>query len=128
MATVLGLSAGAAYAALGRITGEAVVPRARAQTAQTPKRGGNLRVSMNVKEISDPALYRSKESLQKIMECDPILILKGALISEGFLTEADFKELDAAQKEIVIAAMKFAEESPWPDPMTLEEGVFAPEE
>ena len=24
--------------------------------------------------------------------------------------------------------MKFADESPWPDPMTLEEGVFAPEE
>ena len=32
------------------------------------------------------------------------------------------------QKEIVVAAMKFAEESPWPDPMTLEEGVFAPED
>lgn len=78
--------------------------------------------------ISDPALYRSKECLQKIMEQDPILLLKDALISAGFLTEASFKELDTAQKETIIAAMKFAEESPWPDPMTLEEGIFAPEE
>jgi len=28
----------------------------------------------------------------------------------------------------VIAAMKFADESPWPSPMTLEDGVFAPPE
>ncbi len=78
--------------------------------------------------ISDPGLYRSKEELQKTMERDPILFMKEALIRHGLLSESDFKELDAAQKEIVIAAMKFAEESPWPDPMTLEEGVFAPEE
>ena len=34
--------------------------------------------------------------------------------------------MDKEQKEIVMAAMKFAEESPWPDPITLEEDVFAP--
>ncbi|MDP1608092.1 MAG: pyruvate dehydrogenase (acetyl-transferring) E1 component subunit alpha [Chlamydiales bacterium] len=78
--------------------------------------------------ISDPAVYRSKECLHKIMEEDPILLLKEALIEHHFLDEASFKELDAAQKEIVIAAIKFAEESPWPNPMTLEEGVFAPGE
>ncbi len=78
--------------------------------------------------ISDPALYRSKEELHKTMEYDPILLMKEALIQHGMLNESTFKELDTAQKEIVIAAMKFAEESPWPNPMTLEEGVFAPEE
>jgi pyruvate dehydrogenase E1 component alpha subunit len=35
--------------------------------------------------------------------------------------------MDKEQKEIVLAAMKFAEESPWPDPISLEEGVFPPE-
>lgn len=78
--------------------------------------------------ISDPGLYRSKEDLQKTMELDPIIILKDALIENGFLTESVFKELDHAQKEKILTAMKFAEESPLPDPMTLEEGVFAPEE
>jgi pyruvate dehydrogenase E1 component alpha subunit len=78
--------------------------------------------------ISDPGLYRSKEQLAKTMEeKDPILKLKTVLIEEGSLTEEEFTELDKEQKEVVIAAMKFADESPWPDPITLEQGVFAPE-
>lgn len=79
--------------------------------------------------ISDPGLYRSKEDLAHIMhEKDPIQSFKNALISAGILSEEDFKNLDKEQKELVVAAMKFADESPWPDPITLEEGVFAPED
>lgn len=78
--------------------------------------------------ISDPALYRSKEALQKTMERDPIFLFKETLIQHKFLTEEAFQEMDKAQKEIVVAAMKFADESPWPDPITLEQGVFAPED
>ena len=52
--TRLGVSAAAAYAMLGSITGERMVPSAH---AATPKSGGNLRVSMNVMESSDPAIY-----------------------------------------------------------------------
>ena len=52
--TRLGVSAAAAYVMLGSITGERIAPRAQ---AATPKMGGNLRVSMNVKESSDPAIY-----------------------------------------------------------------------
>lgn len=78
--------------------------------------------------ISDPGLYRTKESLQKTMEKDPILSLKDRLIAQGMLTEEAYKEMEKEQKEIVVAAMKFADESPWPDPMTLEEGVFPPVE
>lgn len=76
--------------------------------------------------ISDPALYRTKESLHQVMERDPIQLLKNVLIEMGALTEEQFKEMDREEKEIVIEAMKFAEESPWPDPIHLEEGVFAP--
>ena len=76
--------------------------------------------------ISDPALYRSKDFLHEVMGRDPIQILKNVLIEHGMLTEDGFKEMDAQQREIVIASMKFAEESPWPDPLSLEEGVFAP--
>lgn len=78
--------------------------------------------------ISDPGLYRTKEGLTQTMKRDPIFLLKEALISHDMLDEETFKELDNAQKETIVAAMKFAEESPLPDPMTLEEGVFAPEE
>jgi pyruvate dehydrogenase E1 component alpha subunit len=76
--------------------------------------------------ISDPGLYRTKESLQKAMERDPILLFKKALIELNLLTEEEFQQRDQKQKEIVLAAMKFADESPWPDPVTLEEGVWAP--
>lgn len=78
--------------------------------------------------ISDPGLYRSKEDLQKTMERDPILHLKHLMIEMGMLTEEEFKELDREQREIVLASMKFADESAWPDPIILEQGVFAPEE
>jgi len=77
--------------------------------------------------ISDPAVYRSKEDLQKTMQRDPIVLLKQALIERDLLTEEEFKQMDQEAKEIILASMKFAEESPWPDPTTLEEGVFAPE-
>lgn len=78
--------------------------------------------------ISDPALYRSKEELQKTMEKDPILFLKHLCIEKKWITEEAFKELDKEARDIAIAAMKFAENSPDPDPIVLEEGVFAPKE
>lgn len=78
--------------------------------------------------ISDPGLYRSKDDLAKTMERDPIISFKEALIEHKILTEAEFEEFDKEQKAIVLAAMKFAEESPFPDPIVLEQGVFAPEQ
>lgn len=76
--------------------------------------------------ISDPALYRTKEDLQGCLSRDPIQSMVSLLISHGMLTEEEFRAIDAAEKEIVLAAMKFAEESPQPDPIHLEQDVFAP--
>jgi peptide/nickel transport system substrate-binding protein len=53
-ATLLGVSATAAYAMAGAITGKQIVPQAR---AATPKSGGTLRMSMRVPEATDPATY-----------------------------------------------------------------------
>lgn len=77
--------------------------------------------------ISDPGLYRSKDSLKACMELDPLFIMRDALIEAKMLDADTYKEMDKKEKEIVIAAMEFAEKSPWPDPITLEEDVFAPE-
>lgn len=76
--------------------------------------------------ISDPGLYRTKDALQKCMERDPLSIMLKILSSYGFVTEEEYKKIDKEQKELVVAAMKHAEESPWPDPIHLEEDVFAP--
>lgn len=77
--------------------------------------------------ISDPGLYRTKKELEKAKERDPILLFKEALIENKMLSEEQFKEMDHRQREVIVEAMKFAEESPWPNPIRLEEGVFAPE-
>ncbi len=54
--TLLGVSAGAAYAMAGEILGEAIVPPAAAAEGD-PVMGGTLRVSMVVQEMADPALF-----------------------------------------------------------------------
>jgi pyruvate dehydrogenase E1 component alpha subunit len=76
--------------------------------------------------ISDPGLYRTKESLQECQQRDPLKLMSKALIDLGILTESQCEEIDRKQREVVVASMKFAEESPWPDPIHLEEDVFAP--
>lgn len=76
--------------------------------------------------ISDPGLYRSKDSLKACMQKDPILALQQVLIDEGMIDAETIKQMDAKEREKVVEAMKFADESPWPDPITLEEDVFAP--
>ena len=53
--TLLGVSAGAAYAMASDILGEEIRPRRAA--AQTPKRGGTVRSAMRVQRMDDPAIY-----------------------------------------------------------------------
>ncbi len=76
--------------------------------------------------ISDPALYRTKDALKQIMQRDPIGIMQHALLEAGIMTEEEMKVLDKQMRERVLAAIDFADKSPWPDPQTLEEDVFAP--
>lgn len=75
--------------------------------------------------VSDPGLYRSKEELKHAMEKDAIHKLAGDLIQAKILTQEAVDQINKEQKQLVIDAMKFAEESSFPSPMTLEEGVYA---
>jgi pyruvate dehydrogenase E1 component alpha subunit len=77
--------------------------------------------------ISDPAAYRSKEELSLCQERDPLVIFFKTLAAYNMLTEEEYLAMDKEQKEIVLAAIKYAEDSPWPDPITLGEDVFAPD-
>lgn len=76
--------------------------------------------------ISDPALYRSKEELKNTMQKDPILVLMQVMQKAKMITESEYQALNQKQKEITIEALKYADQSPWPDPVTLEQDVFAP--
>jgi peptide/nickel transport system substrate-binding protein len=54
--TLLGVSAGAAYAMAGEILGEAILPPVAAAEGD-PVMGGILRVSMSVQEMADPSVF-----------------------------------------------------------------------
>jgi pyruvate dehydrogenase E1 component alpha subunit len=77
--------------------------------------------------VSDPALYRTKDQLKECLDRDPIVLMQNDLLEAKFITEEEIKALDKACKEIIVAAMKYAEDSPWPDPSVLGEDVLAPE-
>ncbi|PYJ02676.1 MAG: hypothetical protein DMF00_00965, partial [Verrucomicrobia bacterium] len=64
--------------------------------------------------MSDPASYRTKDELEKYRLDDPITRLRAQLTREGKLTNEQFDRLDKQAKETVLAAVKFAEQSPQP--------------
>ncbi|NNM42872.1 MAG: pyruvate dehydrogenase (acetyl-transferring) E1 component subunit alpha [Chlamydiae bacterium] len=77
--------------------------------------------------ISDPGLYRSKDELSTCMQQnDPIALFMKKLVQLKMITDEEYQEMDKQEKDKVLASMKFAEESPWPDPILLGEDVFAP--
>lgn len=55
--TLLGVGSGAAYAMAGSILGERMVDPAQAEPSGRPVKGGTLRCSMSVQEMTDPALF-----------------------------------------------------------------------
>ena len=64
--------------------------------------------------MSDPASYRTKEQLEKYRLDDPITRLRAQLTREEKLTHEQFDRMDKEAKQIVLASVKFAEESPEP--------------
>ncbi len=69
--------------------------------------------------MSDPAKYRSREEVQDVREHrDPITHAEKELEKLGVAPEA-LKAIDKEIKDIVVAAAKFAEEAPEPDPSEL---------
>ena len=75
--------------------------------------------------MSDPASYRTKQELEKYRLDDPITRLRAQLTREGKLTNEQFDLLDKQAKETVLAAIKFAEESPQPPLDTLYDYTYA---
>lgn len=76
--------------------------------------------------ISDPGLYRTKEIVKELQEKDPLLLMEKALVDAKIISSDQVKAWDKEAREVVLAALEFADNSPWPDPCTLEEDVLAP--
>jgi pyruvate dehydrogenase E1 component alpha subunit len=75
--------------------------------------------------MSDPAKYRTPEELESYKKQDPILILKSHMEESGRLTAEQYAAMDAEYKSVCDEAVRFAEESPEPDPSALYEDILA---
>jgi pyruvate dehydrogenase E1 component alpha subunit len=65
--------------------------------------------------MSDPAKYRTKEEMEEYKLKDPIENTLHTLKKEFSMQDADITAIDERVKSEVEAAVKFAEESPFPD-------------
>lgn len=69
--------------------------------------------------VSDPAHYRTREELKTYMEKDPIKMVEKVMLDSGEITQEELDNIQAAIKEEIKEAVKFADESPFPAPEEL---------
>ena len=68
--------------------------------------------------------YRSKDELNEWKQRDPIVLLRDRLVRDGTLTEAEAAQIDGEVQAEVEAAVRFARESPYPNPEEAFEGLY----
>ncbi len=74
--------------------------------------------------MSDPAKYRTKDEVEGEQKRGPLVRMHAWLVENGHADAAALDTMDAEIKERVKAAVKFADESPFPDPSTLLDDVY----
>jgi pyruvate dehydrogenase E1 component alpha subunit len=79
--------------------------------------------------MADPSHghYRTKEEVEEHRGRDPLLLLKQTILDQKLGAETDFKQLEQEVGRVVADAVKFADESPFPDPSALHDDVMAEE-
>ena len=76
--------------------------------------------------FGDPQLYRSREEIAEWAERrDPVKRLAAYMRAEGVLTEAQDQAIQHQVAEDIQAAVRFAEESPYPEPDELYKDVYS---
>ena len=75
--------------------------------------------------MSDPGNYRTRAEIEKYQERDPIKVFTKTLKDKGILSDSDIAETEAQVKEEVERAVRFADESPLPDPKELYTDIYA---
>jgi TPP-dependent pyruvate/acetoin dehydrogenase alpha subunit len=69
--------------------------------------------------------YRSDEEVERWKKRDPILLMEERLLEQKVLTAEQIKAVHEQTADDVKAGIKFAEESPFPEPSALTEDVYA---
>ncbi len=69
--------------------------------------------------VSDPAKYRTKEEVQEYKDRDPVKNTELTILQNKIASEDEIKAIKEKVNKEIEAALKFAEESPMPDPSEL---------
>jgi pyruvate dehydrogenase E1 component alpha subunit len=75
--------------------------------------------------MSDPGTYRSKDEVEDYKKLDPIEQVLATLKKNKWIDEKGVEAMEAKIKKLVEESIKFAEESPFPDPSELYKDVYA---
>jgi pyruvate dehydrogenase E1 component alpha subunit len=75
--------------------------------------------------MSDPAKYRTKEEVEEYKAQDPIEQAIVVLKDNGWIDDAGVEAMEAKIEAIVQESVKFAEESPFPEPEELYKDIYA---
>jgi pyruvate dehydrogenase E1 component alpha subunit len=75
--------------------------------------------------MSDPAKYRTREEVEERKQRDPLNLLAKHMSERLGLAQAEIDAVERRVKDELDAAEKYADESPLPDPDTVEHYVYA---
>jgi pyruvate dehydrogenase E1 component alpha subunit len=75
--------------------------------------------------MSDPGNYRTRAEIEKYQERDPIKLFSASLLEEKIVDDKTLQEIDRKVHEEVEDSLRFADESPLPDPEELYTDVYA---
>jgi len=73
----------------------------------------------------EPEVYRSREEVAEYRKKDPIPRFRDHLIQEEKASQVELDQIDAEVKQEMVDAVKFAQESPQPDPSTAMDYIYA---
>jgi acetoin:2,6-dichlorophenolindophenol oxidoreductase subunit alpha len=74
---------------------------------------------------TDPQHYQPRDEIKAWQEKCPIPRLSDMLISKGVISSAQLREMESRAEHAVAEAIRFAEESPYPEPIDALEDVYA---
>jgi pyruvate dehydrogenase E1 component alpha subunit len=75
--------------------------------------------------MSDPGNYRTRAEIEKYQERDPIKLFTASLLEEKIVDDKALEKIDRKVREEVEDSLRFADESPLPDPDELYTDVYA---
>lgn len=78
--------------------------------------------------MSDPRKYRTKEEEQHYINNDPIEQVLKVIREKKYMSEKQIEDVYEKTKKIIEDSVKFAEESPLPDPNEMYQDVYAQED